>query len=360
MLKITTVVGARPQFVKAAVLSRQFRGMENISEKIIHTGQHFDDQMSKIFFDELEIPVPTLNLGIHSLNHCAMIGRLTESIGEVLTGGRPDLVLVYGDTNSTLAAAIAAKKNEIPLAHVEAGIRTGDESAPEESNRYLVDRMANFNFCCTQVGVDNLIREGFQSGLIDTAVHNFGDVMKDAALFFSKRKPSQNSRSAERRRSFIVATIHRPENTDHRDKLAAIVMALNDINKETDVVFPVHPRTTEALRRYGLKFDFPVSPPVGYLEMLGLLSGCSGVITDSGGLVREAYFFGRPSVLVLGKPAWVELIKNGSCERVDCSIDQIIPAIARMRDKHVTSDDCPFGSGNAGELIARYLVTNVR
>lgn len=360
MTNIITVVGARPQFVKAAVLSRQFQKMDDVSEMIVHTGQHFDDRMSKIFFDELGIPAPTVNLGIHSINHCAMIGRLMESIGDIFVAKRPDLVLVYGDTNSTLAAAIAAKKNGIPLAHVEAGIRTGDESAPEESNRYLVDRMSTFNFCCTKVGVDNLVKEGFLSGLVNTTVCNYGDVMKDAALFFSQNKQTEKKRLFERRRPFIVATIHRPENTDHRGKLEAIVNSLNEVNSDVDVVFPVHPRTTEALQRYGLELQFPVSPPVGYLEMLDLLSGCSGVVTDSGGLVREAYFFGRPSVLVLGKPAWVELIENGSCERVDCTADQIVHAIARMSKKNVANDDCPFGNGNAGELIANHLASSIR
>ncbi len=355
MVKITTVVGARPQFVKAAVLSRQFKSMEGVSESIVHTGQHFDDAMSKIFFDELDIPEPAVNLGIHSVDHCAMIGRLIESLGGVYSSERPDMVLVYGDTNSTLAAAIAAKKNGIPLAHVEAGIRTGDETAPEESNRYLVDRMSSMNFCCTSVGFENLVKEGFGSGLIDSEIFNHGDVMKDAALHFAKRRPRQ---LAGRRigRPSIVVTMHRPENTDSPQKFKAIVESLNRLCRDFDIVFPMHPRTVEAAKRLDAVFDFPVLPPVGYIEMLGMLADCSGVLTDSGGLVREAYFFRRPSVLVLGKPAWVELIETGACERTDCTPEAILSAVTRMVGKEVSNDDCPFGDGNAGVSIARDIL----
>jgi UDP-GlcNAc3NAcA epimerase len=358
VVKITTVVGARPQFVKAAVLSRHFKGLEAVSETIVHTGQHFDDSMSKIFFDELDIPHPAVNLGIHSVDHCAMIGRLIEKLGDVYTKNRPNLVLVYGDTNSTLAAAIAAKKHSIPLVHVEAGIRTGDEHAPEESNRYLVDRMSAMNFCCTQTGLDNLVKEGFQSGLINSKIFNYGDVMKDAVLHYTDKRKVAGYRGREGGRPSIAVTIHRAENTDSSRKLREIVDGLNFLSKDFEIIFPIHPRTMEAVKRLGAAFDFPVLPPVGYIEMLDILSGCHGVLTDSGGLVREAYFFGRPSVYVLDRPAWVELIENGSCERADCSAQSIFAAARRMVGRDVSTENCPFGRGDAGSLIAKEILAS--
>ena len=290
-MKIATIVGARPQFVKAATVSRALH-KESIKEVIIHTGQHFDENMSQVFFDEMDIPNPTYNLSISGLKHGAMTGRMLEQIEGVLLTEKPDFVLVFGDTNSTLAGALAAAKLHIPVAHVEAGLRSFEMKMPEEINRILTDRVSNYLFCPTQTAVNNLEKEGFK--LFPCEVYNVGDVMYDAALYYKEKINTHATIIQSQKlegKNFVFATLHRAENTNDPSRLKSIIEALNKINKEVQVVLPLHPRTKSFIQSQQLEMRFTVTDPVGYFDMLALLENCSLVMTDSGGLQKEAYFF---------------------------------------------------------------------
>jgi len=299
-MKIVTVVGARPQFVKAAVVSRaiaehnQKNSTSEIQELIVHTGQHFDDNMSSVFFDQMNIPKPHYNLEINSLSHGAMTGKMLAKIEEVLLTEKPDWVLVYGDTNSTIAGALAAKKLHIKVAHVEAGLRSFNMRMPEEINRILTDRISDILFCPTQTAIDNLSNEGYDT--IDIKQVQCGDVMYDAALFYTNR--SNRPEPVDENADFILSTIHRQENTDDKAKLTDIFEALKEIASQRRIILPLHPRTIKKLENFGIKPDenIQILAPVGYFEMIWLLSNCSCVITDSGGLQKEAFFFKKPCI----------------------------------------------------------------
>jgi UDP-GlcNAc3NAcA epimerase len=360
-MKIVTVVGARPQFVKAAVLSRAIKSHPNIQDIIVHTGQHFDANMSDVFFEEMEIPRPNYFLGINGLGHGAMTGRMLEEIEKLLLVEKPDYVVVYGDTNSTLAAVLAAKKLGISPIHIEAGVRNFDEYMPEEINRYLVDRMAEMNFCCSGLCVDNLEKEGYKSGMMNTEIYNYGDVMYDAALYYEKRSDATStiiSTLGLTGKDYVACTVHRANNTDDPKILSGIVSALNTINEQIPVVLPLHPRTRAKMNDYGLKANFTIIDPVGYFDMLQLVKHAKYVITDSGGVVREAYFLGKPSLQLLDKPVWPELMEHGYCINTLPEEKLIIEGFAKLDGTNKDFSTRLFGDGNAGEKILNEIINH--
>lgn len=350
-MKILTVVGARPQFVKAATVSRVVGERGDVQEVIVHTGQHFDVNMSDIFFEEMNIPRPDYNLAINSLSHGAMTGRMLEAIEGVIIEEQPDWVLVYGDTNSTLAGALAAKKLHVKVAHVEAGLRSFNMSMPEEVNRILTDRISDVLFCPTTTAVRNLENEGF--GNHDCTISNTGDVMYDAALFYRKhkRKPEVDLND-----DFVLATIHRAENTNDQLRLESIIKALNSIHRDIQVIVPLHPRTKKYMDQYNLKADFICIEPLGYLEMIYLLESCTKVITDSGGLQKEAYFFGKPCLTLRDETEWVELVEAGVNLIVKPESDRImVDAYRKSSFERSAQDEYLYGKGNAATQILDIL-----
>lgn len=342
-MKILSVVGARPQFVKAAAVSRAITQQGSITETMVHTGQHFDADMSDVFFDELGIPAPAYNLGIHGGDHGAMTGRMLEGIEEIVLSERPDWVLVYGDTNSTLAAALAAAKLHVAVAHVEAGLRSFNRRMPEEVNRVLTDHLSQLLLCPTRTAVENLRREG-----IERHVHAVGDVMYDATLDAVAR--SSDSADILKRigapdGGFALATVHRAENTDDEDRLRSVIDYLKDQARERAVVLPLHPRTRQAATRHGLDFDgLLVCAPVGYLDMARLLNACEMVLTDSGGIQKEAYFHRKPCVTLRDETEWVET--------VDCGWNRLW----RGADYRPKAEITDYGDGSAAQRIVDLLM----
>ena len=304
-----TVVGARPQFIKAAPVSRAIAAAGELDEVMVHTGQHFDHGMSDVFFEELGIPQPDYVLGIHGGGHGAMTGRMMIELEEVVAAEKPHAVLIYGDTNSTLAGALVAAKLYLPIGHVEAGLRSF-QPMPEETNRVLADRVSRWLFCPTSTAAENLRREG-----IVTGVHQSGDVMYDVALMMRARAREKStilSRLGVERGEFQLATLHRAENTDAADALARALEYLTKAANDYSLVLPLHPRTRQAAKQYGLHFgSIVVVDPVGYLDMIALLDGCTRVLTDSGGLQKEAYFFRKPCITLRSATEWVETVEAG-------------------------------------------------
>ncbi len=349
-MKIATVLGARPQFIKAASFSRALKNTE-IQEFIIHTGQHYDLNMSDIFFDELDIPKPHFKLNIRANSHAAQTAKMMEALESVMLELSPDLVLVYGDTNSTLAAALTAAKLHIKIAHIEAGLRSFNMKMPEEINRILTDRLSAFLFCPTDLAVQNLEREGF--GNFGVRVVNSGDVMFDGALYYKEkaRRPGLDLSS-----NFVLATIHRAENTDDKARLESIFSGLREIAKHEQVVLPLHPRTKGALDAFGISTgDICVTDPVGYLEMIWLLLHCSVAITDSGGLQKEAYFFGKRCVVARDETEWSELVDEGANVLVGGGGNSMINAYLKI--KSVSKPVKPlYGDGRACEKIVKEII----
>ena len=352
-LKIVTVIGARPQFVKAAVLSRLIKDEDSIEEILVHTGQHFDTTMSDVFFEEMDIPKPKYNLEVSNLSHGAMTGRMIEKIEEVLLLEKPDLLLVYGDTNSTLAGALAAQKLHIPLAHVEAGLRSFDMSMPEEVNRIITDRLASVLFVPTYNAIKNLQKEGYDD--FDCKIILSGDIMQDAALYYAERSGEKTNLPANFPKKFILCTLHRAENTDNLNRLKNIVDSLNEINKEIPIVLPLHPRTKKMLQSFGLNLDVHLLEPVGYFEMIELLKRCSLVMTDSGGLQKEAYFFEKPCLTLRDQTEWTELVTNGFNKVVGADKIQILKGYSEMLNTSLNYSKELYGGGKAGEKILSYL-----
>ncbi|HFU75887.1 MAG TPA: UDP-N-acetylglucosamine 2-epimerase (non-hydrolyzing), partial [Arcobacter sp.] len=285
-MKIVTILGARPQFIKAGTVSREIVEYDKIEEVIVHTGQHYDANMSDIFFEEMKIPKPNYFLGIGGKTHGAMTGQMIEKIEEVALNEKPDWIMVYGDTNSTLAGAIVASKLHIKLAHIEAGLRSFNMQMPEEVNRILTDRVSDILFCPTTTAIENLKKEGFEN--FECKIVNSGDVMYDGALFYKNLAAKPD---IEIKNNYILCTIHRAENTDNEDRLKEIFEALNEIAKEMQIILPLHPRTKQKIKNLSLSLDnITIIDPVGYLEMVWLIDNCTLVMTDSGGLQKEAYF----------------------------------------------------------------------
>lgn len=377
MLKILTVVGARPQLIKASALSRAIRSKyaDQMDELLLHTGQHYDAGMSEVFFEELSLPVPYLNLGLGTEPPKVQLPKMILGIQEVIQSEAPDRVLVYGDTTSTLAGALAAKNEGVPLVHVEAGLRSYQKSMPEEVNRILTDHLASYLFVPTQQAIDNLKKEGIYHSKPQgkhtpsyPAVVNTGDVMLDNAYYFSKR----NNKSTQLLRDldldeggFLILTLHRDFNADdpyRLERLLEEILALvNDL--QVQLVFPVHPRTESVLKtiqsKVWLKWlmheQIRLVPPVTYLEMLGLLSACFGVLTDSGGLQKESYFMQKPCLILRESTEWTELLESGYSALIDFSHLEIITSWKKLLSQPRTEMSL-YGNGNAAEQICEFLI----
>ncbi len=356
-MKLLTVVGARPQFVKAAALSRALDRIEGIEELIVHTGQHFDSNMSEVFFEEMQIPKPAFNLAINSLGHGAMTGRMLEEIEKLILSEKPNMVLVYGDTNSTIAGALAAKKLHVAVGHVEAGLRSFNMAMPEEVNRILTDRISDHLFCPTDTAINNLKKEGYDN--IDCHVHRTGDVMQDAAIYYAQfvEEKSHVLKDNNITEDIALVTIHRAENTDDPKRLNAIVNALNHIHKKLRVVCPLHPRTRKIMDKLKLIPEFDLIDPVGYFDMIALLQRSKVVLTDSGGLQKEAFFFNSPCVTMRDQTEWVELVENGFNMIAGADSDQIIAAFNQMIDASPDFSLDLYGKGKASENIASIIAS---
>ncbi len=355
MKKIVTVVGARPQFVKAGAVSRVIKKYSELNEIIIHTGQHFDDNMSEVFFREMEIPKPAFNLDINGLSHGAMTGQMLEGIEKILLQERPDIVMVYGDTNSTLAGALAASKLHIKVAHVEAGLRSFNYKMPEEINRILTDRISNILFCPTDTAIKNLEVEGFKN-FPSTIIKN-GDVMQDAAIFYAAQSASRSTIiSSLGLKDFVLATLHREENTNDVTVLKRLLNALNKLNSTIPLVVPLHPRTRKIISQQNLKTEFKILDPVGYFDMIELLKNCSLVMTDSGGLQKEAFFFQKHCVTLREQSEWVELEEHDFNKVVGSDESKIQNAFEYFRNKKSNFNINLYGNGRASEVIVDTLL----
>ncbi|MFN0187549.1 MAG: non-hydrolyzing UDP-N-acetylglucosamine 2-epimerase [Bacteroidia bacterium] len=355
-MKLLTIVGARPQFVKAAVVSRALSKINNIEELIVHTGQHHDANMSDVFFEEMEIPKPAFNLGIHGLGHGAMTGQMLIGLEALFSQQKPDRVLVYGDTNSTLAGALTAAKMHIPVAHIEAGLRSFNMKMPEEINRILTDRISDLLFCPTQTAIDNLSKEGYPfSG---TKVILSGDVMQDAAMYYAQTSASKsNIIEKQKLKDFVLCTLHRAENTDDLSRLKSIIDSLTEINKTIPVVLPLHPRTRKIVTDAGMKLQFTVIDPVGYFDMIEMLKHCSLVMTDSGGLQKEAFFFAKQCITLRDETEWVELVHGGFNKLAGADYSNILSSFEEMRNKKSDFNVNLYGGGKATDNIVNELLS---
>jgi UDP-GlcNAc3NAcA epimerase len=355
-MKIITILGARPQFIKAAAVSRALNHYKSkIEEIIIHTGQHYDENMSQVFFDEMLIPKPKYNLSMGSLSHGAMTGRMLEGIEKILLDEKPDWVMVYGDTNSTLAGALAASKLHIKIAHIEAGLRSFNMRMPEEVNRILTDRISNLLFVSSNDGKVNLDNEGISKNNFSEVVFS-GDVMYDTIVYykqFAKAPPTSLPSN------FALVTIHRQENTDDIPKLKKIVGQLNELHNTIPVVLPLHPRTKKILDNLGIAVQFTCIEPASYFEMIYLLNNCSVVITDSGGLQKEAYFCKKPCVTVRDQTEWVELVQGGANILVNPLTQNIAEISKSILQNRVDYTNQIYGNGKAAEVIAQTFFNKV-
>lgn len=358
-MKIATIVGARPQFIKAATLSRVIAQQPHgeVEERLIHTGQHYDANMSEIFFQEMELPAPHYHLGIGSGTHGAMTGKMLEAIEGVLLNEKPDWVLIYGDTNSTLAGALAAAKLHIPVAHVEAGLRSFNRTMPEEINRIVADHCADILFTPTSGATEQLKKEG----VADHKIVQVGDVMYEAALHY-QQKAYRESKILESNRLFpkkyVLATIHRAENTDHPERLKAIIDGFAQISREIPVIWPLHPRTRQVMEKSGLfavaSQSIQFIPPVGYLDMLNLETHAQMILTDSGGVQKEAYFFHVPCLTLRGETEWTELVTHGFNTLIP--LNKIFDAYKKASTTNPNWAIPLYGEGNAAAQILKHLV----
>jgi UDP-N-acetylglucosamine 2-epimerase len=382
-MKIVTIVGARPQFIKASAVSRaiqafnqRHRSKKQIQEIIIHTGQHYDYLMDQVFFEELKIPNPDYHLGVGSDSHARQTATMLERIEVVLQKERPELVMVYGDTNSTLAGALSAAKLNIPVAHVEAGLRSYNRIMPEEINRLLTDHVSTFLFCPTHQAVKNLLKEGIRGGK-DKVVKKVGDVMYDSVLFYSKIAEKRSDiferlnlftpnstlpalPAGRRTPNYYLATLHRAENTDDPKRLKSILKALSEIGKEVSVVLPLHPRTKKMMRVFHLFSGtqrIKLIDPVSYLDMLKLEKNSKAVLTDSGGVQKEAYWFRVPCFTLRDETEWGETIRNGWNVLVGAEKKRIVGAIKDWKDrKRFLKKSKLFGDGKASDKIVQTVM----
>ncbi len=375
-MKLVTIIGARPQIIKAAALSRAIRNhyADQIHEVIVHTGQHYDDNMSQVFFDELQIPRPDYNLHVGSASHGVQTARMTEGIETILIKEQPDFIVLYGDTNSTLAGAIAAAKIHIPIVHIEAGLRSFNKSMPEEINRIVCDHCSTLLFTPTKAGLENLKREGFTMDnkgpfTIDSPkVYHCGDIMYDNSLHFAniaEEKTDIIQRLELVGKPFILTTIHRDSNTDHPERLGAIFDALIELSKENQIVLPLHPRTAKLLKtnlsneKQSLVFNSPnikLIPPVSFLEIIALERHAQLVMTDSGGVQKEAYFFKKPCIILRPETEWVEIVQTGNAILADADESRIMQAWAHFKDCPPTTFPEIFGDGHAAEFMLKQML----
>lgn len=372
-MKIVTVVGARPQFIKAAAVRRAIQEMglkeRRIQDILVHTGQHYDYMMDKVFFNELDLPKPDYHLGVGSGSHAVQTGKMLERIESVLEKEKPRIVLVYGDTNSTLAGALAASKLKIPVAHVEAGLRSHNLAMAEEINRVATDHLSTVLFCPTDQAVRNLSNEGIKDGGA-RIVKNVGDVMYDSIMYYSELAQKKSSilsdlglftpNSKLRTPNYYLATLHRAENTDDPRKLMSVCRALNEIGKRTPVVLPLHPRTKKMMKVHHLFFEFKnikFIEPASYLDMLALERSAKAILTDSGGVQKEAYWLRVPCLTLREETEWVETVQNGWNVLVGTKVGKIIKEASRAKaTKRLLGRSKIFGDGRAGQKIVRLLI----
>ena len=364
-MKIITIIGARPQFIKAAAVSRVISNLSagsnptSIHEIIVHTGQHYDDNMSRVFFEQLEIPEPHYNLAVGSGRHGQMTGQMLAKVEEILIDKSPDWVLVYGDTNSTLAGALAAAKLNIPVAHVEAGLRSFNRQMPEEVNRLLTDHLSKLLFVPTNQAADNLNKEGITQGVVFT-----GDVMLDAFLLYREKAAEQSqilNHLSLCSKSYCLATVHRQENTENSSRLHAIFKALAAIGtKDSPVIIPLHPRTRKKLDQCGLQAvsnpQIRFIEPVGYLDMIQLENAARLIFTDSGGVQKEAYFAGVPCVTLRDETEWVETVEAGANYLGGADTDSVLSAYEKASRARVSLKNGIYGDGHAADAIVNYFI----
>lgn len=382
MKKILTVIGARPQIIKAAAISRAIKNSfsDVLNEVIVHTGQHYDDNMSAIFFEELGIPNPQFNLNVGSGSHGAQTAKMIEGMEKLMLDEKPDGIVIYGDTNSTIAAALAASKIHIPVFHIEAGLRSYNKSMPEEVNRILSDHISTLLFCPTKTAVDNLVKEGF-TGLNEGVptvdkphVHLCGDIMYDNSMYFSSIS-DQKSRILEEievfDKNYILVTIHRNANTDDEIRLNSIFNALIYIQNTTgfDIVLPLHPRTNKmmdqllndenkALLRDNKKIK--IIPPAGFLDIISLEKNASLIVTDSGGLQKEAFFFKKPCVILRPETEWVEIVENGNAIIADADQQKIVAAANQLLSQKDYTFPNLFGDAKSAEFIVQKIMDCIK
>ena len=381
MFKIITVVGARPQIIKAAALSRAIKNhySEKINEVIVHTGQHYDENMSQVFFDELGIPSPDINLSVGSGSHGRQTANMIEGIEQVILDEKPNAIVVYGDTNSTLAAGVAASKIHVPVVHIEAGLRSYNKKMPEEVNRIMCDHVSSLLFSPTKTGVENLLKEGFiqeadgNYSMDNPGVFHCGDVMYDNSIHFSEISAQESTVLADNRLNegeYILSTIHRNDNTDTPERITGIFEALQAISKDNNVeiVLPLHPRTSKILTQnlpselYQTIQSNPnikLIPPVSFLDMIALEKNAKLVITDSGGVQKEAFFFNKACIILRPETEWVELVSCGSAKIVGWSKDKIIEAYNRYSDDSNLQFPPVFGNGKAAEFICDMMLKHL-
>lgn len=375
-MKIVTIIGARPQIIKAAALSRAIKNHFNneIHEVIVHTGQHYDDNMSKVFFDELGIPRPDYNLHVGSASHGVQTAKMIEGIEQILVDEKPDFIVLYGDTNSTLAGAVAASKIHVPIAHIEAGLRSFNKSMPEEINRIVCDHCSTLLFTPTATGLANLTREGFPIdnngpySIDNPKVYHCGDIMYDNSLYFSTiadQKVDLLQRLDLEGKPYILCTLHRDTNTDHTERLEAILEALLELSSERPIVLPMHPRTKKMIQQLSntalveqvlSNRDIRIIDPVSFLEMIQLEKHASLVMTDSGGVQKEAYFFGKPCVILRPETEWVEIVGVGAATLADADKDKILKHCRLFIQTPPSNFPKLFGDGYASEFVLKKMI----
>lgn len=375
-MKLVTIIGARPQIIKAAALSRAIRNhySDTIQEIIVHTGQHYDDNMSQVFFDELQIPHPDHNLHVGSASHGVQTARMTEGIESLLIKEQPDYIVLYGDTNSTLAGAVAAAKIHVPIVHIEAGLRSFNKSMPEEINRIVCDHCSTLLFTPTKAGLENLKREGFPMDnegpytIDNPKVYHCGDIMYDNSLHFAgiaEEKTDIIQRLELKGKPFVLATIHRDSNTDYPERLSAIFRSIIKLSEKCQVVLPLHPRTAKLIKtnldedmqkQIFSRPDIKLIPPVSFLEMIALERHARLVMTDSGGVQKEAYFFKKPGIILRPETEWVEIVETGNAILADADETRIMEAWAHFKDNPPIVFPEIFGDGHAAEFILNVML----
>lgn len=382
MLKLLTIIGARPQIIKAAALSRAIKNnySKKIQEIIVHTGQHYDENMSKVFFDELDIPHPHYNLNSGSGAHGTQTAIMIVGIEDILVKEKPNCIILYGDTNSTLAGAIAASKMQIPVIHIEAGLRSFNKSMPEEINRIMCDHVSTLLFSPTKSGYDNLLKEGFKENntppytFDNPKVFHCGDVMYDNSLHFSniaEKKTNVLKSNNVEKGNFILATIHRNNNTDDAIRLNALFSAINTISikNKIKIIIPLHPRTAKLLEKNLLSKLYTdikkneyikITPPVSFLEMIALEKNSKMVITDSGGVQKEAFFFQKPCIILRSETEWLELVACGSAKIADADESNIVKAYSDFSKATNLKFPILFGDGKAAEFICESILKYIK
>jgi UDP-GlcNAc3NAcA epimerase len=382
MIKLLTIIGARPQIIKSAALSRSIKNKfaDKIQEVIVHTGQHYDDNMSQVFFDELDIPYPNYNLNAGSGSHGKQTAAMIDGIEEILLIEKPNCIILYGDTNSTLAGAIAASKIQVPIVHVEAGLRSFNKSMPEEINRIICDRVSTLLFSPTKAGFNNLLKEGFKKNNLgpysfdNPKIYHCGDVMFDNSLFFSDLSNKITkifSDNTIEKGKYLLVTIHRNNNTDEPERLNALFRSINKISNENKIkiILPLHPRTKKLLAQNlsselysSIKTNerIKIIPPVPFLEMIALEKNAFLIMTDSGGVQKEAYFFKKPCIILRSETEWLELVDSGSAVLVDADEDNIIKAFLHFKKSKKLKFPELFGDGNAAGFICNEILKNIK